>query len=99
MSFQVIVTKGTPLTVRKEPCDRPVQEFRLEHQKAALRAFTSSNFEDGEEWGSLPMEERYADELINHINEEQNTRGGKRSKRKRPTRKSRKLKYFSLKRK
>lgn len=99
MSFQAIVTKGTPLTVSKEECDRPVQPFNLQHQLASLSLFVNeSNVANGEEWKSLPMTEENVDELINTIKTTTFT-GGKRSKRKRPKKKSKKLKYFYLKRK
>lgn len=107
MSFQAIVTKGTPLKVRKEVCDRPVQPFNLQHQLASLDSFvTERSVADGKEWSSLPMTEANADVLINTINTPTVT-GGKRYKRKRPktskrpkkSTKSKKLKYFYLKRK
>jgi hypothetical protein len=99
MSFQAVVTKGTPLRVRKQESDRRVQQFNLDHQLASLQVFLeSTEIANGEEWESLPMTHANVDTLINTINSTPRT-GGKRSKRKRPKRKSKKLKYFFLKRK
>jgi hypothetical protein len=103
MSFQAVVTKGAPLRVRKETCNRRVQVVNLDHQMESLRVFLDEpSITNGEEWESLPMTEDNINDLINRIKTElhaQEPRGGKRSKRKRPKRKSKKLKYFFLKRK
>ena len=98
-SFQAIVTKGTPLLVRKVVSDRRVQQFNLDHQLESIQVFLeSAEIANGEEWESLPTTHANVDHLINTINSTPRT-GGKRSKRKRPKRKSKKLKYFFLKKK
>ena len=105
MAFVVKVIKGNPLRYRHTPAEpgRRAETLPPNHQIAALEEFLDSpEMADGEEWTSIPQSnidiEQLIKKIINKFNA-QEFRGGKRSKRKRPKRKSKKLKYFFLKRK
>lgn len=95
---------GTPHEVRIEETERPPEKLNAEHQIAVFKEVLNSGMVG--EITFRPLIRTDADNLIEELLIEKEQlgeitvkRGGKRSKRKRPKRKSKKLKYFFLKKK